>query len=105
MSYVTNVILYIGILNDVDAKIKEVNAYFEDDSFNGLVSVEDEKLPNGWYGGSKYLECDLFIGAFNYLNLRNFINHLKSIEWDLDSPVQLIVLDEDDIRFKIYDIV
>ena len=64
MSYVTNVILYIGILNDVDAKIKEVNAYFEDDSFNGLVSVEDEKLPNGWYGGSKYLECDLFIGAF-----------------------------------------
>lgn len=101
MSYVTNIILFMGILNDADEKILEVNDYFGDDQ-RGFVSVEDESLPNGWYGGSKYLECDLFIGAFNYVNLKALIIHLKHIEWA--DVVQLMILDEEDERFRIEDI-
>lgn len=101
MSYVTNLILYIGIGNDVDEKIKEVNKYFEDNG-TGFVSVEDESLPDGWYGGTKYLECDLFIGAFNYVNLNGLIRHLKTIKWN--HVVQLMILDENEEKFRIEDI-
>ena len=73
MSLVTNIILHIGILEDEKEKIKEINKFFDGQS---LVSVDDENLPRGWYGGSKMLECNLYIGAFNYLRIQEFIDHL-----------------------------
>lgn len=101
MSVVTNLILFIPHSEHVCTRLAEVNAYFERDQIRPLVSVDDPALPRGWYGGSKMLEAFLFLGAFNHLDLRRFIDHLKSLPWECPENVQLIVREQDDERFRI----
>jgi hypothetical protein len=98
MSVVTNIILSIGI-SEKPERIKEVNKYFD----NGIcfVSVDDEKLPRGWYGGSKMLECEIFIGAFNHLYFEGFMEHLKSVKWEYPEILQVIIKGDDDDIFHI----
>lgn len=69
-----------------------------------MISINDKKLPSAWYGGTKYMECCIFMGAYNYLNLNEFIDHLKSIEWEDPEDVQLIVRNQNEDRFKIVNI-
>jgi hypothetical protein len=94
MSNVTNLILHIGIAEDENQKIAEVNMFFDDQ--RPLVSIKDESLPDGWYGGTKHLECNLYVGAFNYLNLERFVAHLKTIRWGEPEALQLIKEEGDD---------
>src|SRR5574343_1554960 len=103
MSYVTNAILFIGALNEnIDKKLEKVNEYFADDGVSPQQGFVDIEFEPGWYGGSKFLEAHLYVGAFNYLLTERFIEHLKSIEWE--SNVQLIIKDDPDIRFRIEEI-
>ncbi len=104
MSNVTNVILHIGILENRDQKIEEVNRYFQKDDIYPLVSVVDEKLPRDWYGGSKRLECNLYLGAFNYLGLDEFLAHLRTIQWEEPESLQLIIKEQGDDKFRIIDV-
>jgi hypothetical protein len=110
MSVVTNVILAWGSMDDIESKevLDQINAYLnnQEDQFQerGLVSVEDDSLPSGWYGGTKYLECSLAIGAFNYLHLSEFVEFLKSFNWEkyrTANAVQLMILEENEYAFKI----
>ncbi len=87
MSVVTNAILSLGVAGKPILPL--VNKYFE--PANGFVLVDDERLPDGWYGGNKYLECELAIGAFDYLDLDDFIRHLRTLLWPFPGLVQLIV--------------
>lgn len=102
MSVVTNVILHYSMFGP--AYLAKVNEFFGDRS--GFVSVDDESLPRGWYGGSKYLECDLAIGAFNHLDLDGLVRHLCSLpEPEEDAgEVQLMVLEQEEFRFRIINI-
>lgn len=59
MSHVTNIVLSVDG-DDVNL-IDQVNSFI--DRGRGFVSVGDESLPTGWYGGTKALEADLYIGA------------------------------------------
>lgn len=105
MSRVTNLILCLGV-PDADGawgKIEEVNRYFEGSS-KGLVSVDDPSLPRGWYGGTKYLEAELYVGAYNALDLNAFIGHLRSIEWESPECVQLLVQEQEDRRFRLINV-
>jgi len=101
MSNVTNLLLHIGMLENEKARIQEVNNYFLQRETRPLISVGDEALPNGWYGGDKYLECHLYLGAFNYLHLNEFISHLKTITFEEPETVQLIVKEQSDDMFRI----
>ena len=105
MSNVTNLLLHIGMLEDEKAKIQEVNAYFEQRQVRPLISLDDEHLPRGWYGGDKYLECRLYVGAFNYLYLDEFIEHLKTITWEEPEALQLMVKEERDDLFQVIQVV
>ena len=58
--------------------LEKVNTFFEG-QVKGFVSVEDEQLPRHWYGGGKYLECELAIGAFNHLDVEGLVRHLCSL--------------------------
>ena len=69
MSRVTNLIIATSISEDSSYLEKTFNDFKVDESPFNLVSVESEKLPNAWYGGSKFLEVNLFVGAYNYLDL------------------------------------
>lgn len=103
MSRVTNLILFIPPSEHVFTRLAEVNAYLERDQSRPPVSVDDPALPRGWYGGSKVLEAFLFLGAFNHLDLRRFIDHLKTLPWACSENVQLSVREQDDVRFRIID--
>jgi len=71
-----------------------------------IVSVNDEKLPISWYGGTKNLECVILIGAYNYLDLEEFILFLKNaVKWEAIDLVQLFVKQQEDMRFKLIDLV
>lgn len=105
MSYVTNVILNVGLQGK--SKIDEVNKFFEDTERNvGFVYVDDkEKVPNGWYGGTKYLEVDIAIGAFNYLDLEGLKIHMHEMEWESPEDVQLLICDQEENRFSIWNLI
>lgn len=100
MSCVTNVILTFSVLEDDEERIKDVNKFFENGTT--IVSCDDNKLERGWYGGTKMLETNVCIGAYNYLPLESFKNHIKKIKWDYSEDVQLIVQEQDESRFRLY---
>lgn len=112
MSEVTNLILTFSNSEDEAQRIKEVNFYVSDGSSINLVSadylrkVNSSELDNqkSWYGGTKFLERPLYIGALNHLDLEDFINYLKEIEWEEKEYVQIIVKQEQDEKFKIIEI-
>lgn len=108
MSWVTNTILHYGGLGP--EFLQEVNRYFVEvqgypEGYEGLVSVDDPRLPSGWYGGHKYLECDLAIGALNHVDLTAFIAYIREVcnkkGW---GGVQLIMMDQEEAMFHIIEI-
>src|SRR4030095_10168300 len=105
MSKVTNIIIATSISED----IAYLKTKFEQLKVNGqpynLVSVDNESLPKAWYGGSKFLEANLFLGAYNQLDLDALIVFMKEqIKWDVPESVQLIIKEQDDIKFRIIDL-
>ncbi len=102
MSVVTNIILSTPY-GDKNEKItsNEVNAYFERQGKKGFVSIDSTDLPKGWYGGSKYFEARIYLGAFNHLNFEEFMDHIKSLPWEDREDLQVIVKEQEDFRFKI----
>jgi hypothetical protein len=68
----------------------------ETDDAPGLASVEPV-----WEGKGKALECNLYVGAYNYFPLDNFVAHLKSIAWEEPEFIQLFVQEQEDMEFRI----
>ena len=104
MSDVTNIIFALSIVDVDRGKMDEVNTYFVDKGIKPLVSVKDERLPRAWYGGSKSLEAELYLGAFNHLDLDEFIKHVRTISWRFPESVQIIVKEQEDMKFTIIDL-
>lgn len=104
MSDVTNAILYYG--NARDWILEGVNTFFDKRGQRGFVSVEDPSLPYHWYGGTKMLEADLAIGAFNYLDVEALVEHLcqQCAKHELDPRSQLILEEQWEDRFRIINI-
>ena len=105
MSEVTNLIIATELSEDVEyLKLKFKEFKLHGVPFN-LVSVESVGLPRGWYGGGKLLEVNLFIGAYNYLDLDALIDFMKNnIDWDSPASVQVIVKRQHDEKFSILDL-
>ena len=99
MSWVTNIVLNIGLPGD-EEHIGEVNLFFEEMDVPGLISI-NHSLPERWYGGDQVFEANLFIGAFDWLELDNFVRHLISIKWEEPALVQLFVKEQNNATFKI----
>jgi len=101
MSLVSNCILAFSILEDRDARIKQVNDFFEDERIV-FVSVDEESLPKGWYGGTKIFETPLYLGAFNYLRDEELLLHMKNkVDWQYPERVQLIIQRQEEEIFSI----
>jgi hypothetical protein len=106
MSIVTNLLINIATLDvEEDEKVKEINDFFIGQGYGAVIILDDPKLPKGWYGGNKYLEVDLYSGAFNNLNLTKLIHHINSLDWPGPYTVQLLVQEQDEMKFKIIDVI
>lgn len=101
MSEVTNLILHLSIF-DTD-QLPAVNAFFQS-AREGFVSLDDDSLPKGWYGGTKFLEAELYAGAFNHLYLDELVSHLRSIAWREPAAVQLVVKEQEDLKLRVLDV-
>ena len=76
MSVVTNVVAAYGLCGhegDYDL-LAEINECCE---VGDLKHCENSDLPNRWYGGSKFLEVNIAVGAFNHLQLREWIDRIR----------------------------
>ena len=101
MSVVTNVILHVGLFDK--HLIVNVNEFFARDQIRGFISLDDESLPKGWYGGTKYLEGCFSVGAFNHLDMQALLEHIRGVEWSQPEAVQLMVLSQEDYRCRLID--
>ncbi len=72
------------------------------DSRRGLVACDNPDLPRGWYGGTKMLEVEVLIGAFNYLNVGAFVEHVGEVKWRYPDQVVLVVKHEHWDAPKVY---
>ncbi len=100
MSVVTNVVLKTSSWDT--PLIEQLNAAFH--VGEKFVSCDDEKLPRGWYAGDKMLECGLFPGAYNYLDLGGLVRAIREVKWDYPNAVQLFVREQEDDRLREVDL-
>ena len=104
MSLVTNAIIVAsGSYNET--LLLFINEYFTKGGGygRGFSDIDSDDLPDGWYGGDKCLEANIFIGAFNYLRIDELVAHLRSADW-CGNYCQLIYKGQEDSRFRIIDI-
>ncbi|MEQ1733637.1 MAG: hypothetical protein ABL940_08190 [Bacteroidia bacterium] len=107
MSNVTNLILTISTLENEIEKMQQVNSFEYRGLQMNLISVDYNKnnaIGTRWYGGTKFLEAGIYIGAFNHFPLYEFIEHLKKIKWEYPKTVQIIYQEQNDEKFSIIDI-
>jgi len=58
----------------------ELDRFFEAHDDSRPISIEDDRLPSNWYSGGKYFG-HLYIGAYNYFKLQEFLDFLQAIVW------------------------
>lgn len=90
MSYVTNVILKLPVLEA--EKINQINSFFP--AHHGFLRGIEEIC-----GGTKVFEQPVYLAAFNYFDLDGFIAHVKSIHWDSPEEIQIFVCGQNDEVF------
>jgi hypothetical protein len=101
MSHVTNVIVAFMITSDTKAQkvIDRINKLipYNEDRHQALLYLN----PTESYGGSKCLEVELAIGAFNYLNLDEWLKALQVEDWTELDPgfIQVLIQDQNDNGF------
>ncbi|MBD0284876.1 MAG: hypothetical protein ICV79_05550 [Flavisolibacter sp.] len=105
MSKVTNLIITFSTLEDDDVIIQSLKSF----NYNGqpfeIASVKDKNLPESWYGGNRKLECNVLIGAYNYIDLNELIEFMKkAITWEAPEYVQIIVKEHNDFKFRLIDV-
>lgn len=106
MSKVTNLIITCSSLDDGKDIIAVIEAFGKDRGGFSIPSVLDERLPQPWYGGTKYLECNILIGAYNHLDLEAFILFLREqVNWEAPDLVQLLVKEDEDLKFRLIDLI
>jgi hypothetical protein len=104
MSDVTNLMITFGGGEDEAAVIAKLREYKHRGLSFDVVSVDDDSLPKGWYGGSKYLECNILIGAYNHLHFKSLVEFMRTMSWDRPDNVQLIIKKQWDTKFRIIDL-
>jgi len=107
MSRVTNLILTFSVGEDEFKCIQAINNYRYRNLKMNLVSVDFNKdMEKGitWYGGTKFMEARIYMGAFNYLEIDDFRNYLRTLDWENRDLVQLIIKEQDDDKFKIIEL-
>jgi hypothetical protein len=100
MSYVTNVMLQIGILEGTT--LDQINAAISDVT-NGqeLTDITSGAAGQAW-GGSKVPEVHLLAAAFNHLPIPEFGAALATLGWTHPDELRLMICDQHDVVFRMW---
>lgn len=102
MSHVTNVILCIGGYEDEDLVRGRINPWLSERGERRLfqpVSGFDLEQPTAYTAGSKTMEADVYLGAFNNFPLDEFLEFLDQLPWGERENAQCFVQDQHEDRF------
>jgi len=103
MSLVTNVVLSFSIGEEQ----KNEDTFILVGAINDwLVSQHGQRFgvdADRVAGGSKHLETPLYIAAFNYLFIEDFLRFVFSLPWEEPENVQVFIQGQDEDRFTVYD--
>lgn len=97
MNHVTNVILtsFVGDKANLD-KLNGLSWY---KGGRGLISCADKRFQPPWYGGSKHLEMNVWLGAFRELDVEELVSAIRQLEWGDPECVRLFVCEGGAGRF------
>jgi hypothetical protein len=121
MSFVTNAILSIGIgesaCRDVKPKtvpygllravvqeyelVREINQWLND---HGHGAFGEMITAGNVAGGDKGFEATVYVGAFNHLDVLDFIDFVRKRPWRSPEAVQLFVKCQEENKFTVYEI-
>lgn len=105
MSEVTNLIITTSLSENANEVMNKMKSFSVNKNEFRIVSVADNSLPPCWYGGSKSLECNVFIGAYNYLDVIALLEFMRDeMQWKDPGSVQIIIQGQFDTKFKIIDL-
>lgn len=96
MSYVTDVILISQYLEHHTIDI--LNKYLRDQY--GTIFNEISE----YGGGNKIMQCFIYAGAFNYLDLEAFLDVVKALPPEEKENMQLLTSEEHDEKFTLREI-
>lgn len=94
MSHVANIILTTAI--GEESKAQQVIDYLDNKHNIKDSLVELTNLA----GGNKHMECRVYLGAINCLNIDAFLKHAGSILWECET--KLLIRDEHDWDFTVH---
>ena len=93
MSHVTDIIL-VTFLDDEGTGLTDLNTFLQKRS-KPLTRVDDHtETP-------RVLQCNVFIGAYNWLNIPDLLTVFSTCQWEYPECVQLMLKDENDNTFII----
>jgi hypothetical protein len=97
MSNVTNAILVFRLEEEGPAlgeAVASINSFFDGPGFSDVGEHA---------GGDKHLECSLYVGAFNYFRIADFLSHLSVCQRShpVLQNVQLLLLEQEDDFFSV----
>lgn len=94
MSHIVNVIVITSV-DDASQGMSLLNKYIVNECRSEFVKASH-------YVFGRNMECDIFIAAANYLKIPYFIEFFYHIQWQYPDEVQLMIKDQDDLRFSVY---
>ena len=102
MSHVTNIILSASLFGSQEMFREQLNAYTTKLQVPPFV-----KLDNCMQGGDNCLRADLFVAAFNNLDMVAFIDFFKSLHYsykgvDQKQTLQLFIKLPEDLVFSVF---
>ena len=101
MSKVTDVIILHGLSEEVEEDqmpppILSLNKWLTEERYGSLDRVD------GWAGGNKAFQAFAWMGAFNYFHAKAFIEQVRAQEWEYRDSVQVLIKEEEEFRFTLY---
>jgi len=102
MSHVADIILITMIEDGADTEDGHPNADKLNDYLKENHNGANLVMVDGYAGGNKHMQCDVFMAAINYLNIKDFVKSFQGIDWEYPEGSQLLIKDEHDDKFTVY---
>jgi len=105
MSLVTNIVFSFSIgehSREIDGEyyyflMDDINKWLSERNY-GKFGVDADKIS----GGTKCLETPLFVAAFNYFDIEDFLEFLSSLQWKEPENVQVFVKGQEENIFTLF---
>ncbi|HVI47179.1 MAG TPA: hypothetical protein VM802_20040 [Chitinophaga sp.] len=103
MNNVTNLILSFSSLDDENSIIEKIKLFTGRSERFYITSLRNKSMPRHWYNGNLFNHIQMI--AYHSLKMDGFLDFLRhNVEWHDPDLVQLFIKGENDVKFKVIDL-